>query len=286
VSNDVALPDEVIARVAARVAELLDDFAEEIDARPTLGEFLEVLGWAVPNGSAALADDVAAPVAFKARVRPNRTYASDRPSRAGELNDAVFGDATDLLSDLAASIRDSTGRAVSAADLASSLSAVLGIADVSFGDLHSADVRGLTVPAAKRGRKPAVGDLLAIPASSGGYHMAVVVQRNQFGTAVGVFAGTSPLPAVTADRRAMPRPIHTDDQSVLAGDWKIVGHDEELLALFPTEPEIYHRPPSMVPGVDLGEFGAAETAAGALRLIDEGEAREVGLRTTRIGRPT
>jgi hypothetical protein len=210
-------------------------------------------------------------------VKPNRTYTSDRASRVGELNDAVFVDLTDLLADLAAGIHKTTGRPVPAAELASSLLTVLSGADIAFADLHSAQLRGLTAAAAKRARKPAVGDVLAIPTAGGGYHVAVVVQRNRFGTAVGVFDGTSTVPAVPAVRRVMPRPFHTDDQSVLDGDWKVAGHDEELLALFPKDPEIYHQPPSQVPGVDLGEFGAAETDAGVLRLIDEDEAREVGL---------
>ncbi len=59
------------------------------------------------------------------------------------------------------------------------------------------------------------------------------------------------------------------------GTWPVVGHDEGLLAAFPSEPEIYHWPDPTWPGI--GEFGSAETAADVRRDISEAEAREVGL---------
>ena len=46
----------------------------------------------------------------------------------------------------------------------------------------------------------------------------------------------------------------------------------------PAEPEIYHKPGQWSDlGIDTGEFGAAETGNGTIRLIGPDEAREVGL---------
>jgi hypothetical protein len=70
--------------------------------------------------------------------------------------------------------------------------------------------------------------------------------------------------------------VYTEDSLVKDGTWKIVGTDESLLALFPADPPIYHKPGAW-PGIDTGEFGAAETADGPMRMIGADEAREVGL---------
>jgi hypothetical protein len=94
-----------------------------------------------------------------------------------------------------------------------------------------------------------------------------------------LFRGTCAQARLDADLRRAPRklPIYTDKGRVADGIWKIVGHDDSLLALFPSDPPIYHRPNAW-PGIaDTGEFGAAETADRPLRLIGPDEAREVGL---------
>jgi hypothetical protein len=82
----------------------------------------------------------------------------------------------------------------------------------------------------------------------------------------------------SADVLRAPRkhPVHTEESLAKDGTWKVVLHDEALLASFPADPEVFHKPNAW-PGIDTGEFGAAETAGGPLRMIDEAEAREVGL---------
>jgi hypothetical protein len=77
--------------------------------------------------------------------------------------------------------------------------------------------------------------------------------------------------------RALMRVLPTDDQQVADGTWSIVDHNGALLSRSPTEPEIYHGPDPVFPGVRIGEFGAAESPGGAMRQIGEEEAREVGL---------
>jgi len=61
------------------------------------------------------------------------------------------------------------------------------------------------------------------------------------------------------------------------GTWPIVAHDDDLLAHFPANPEIYHKPNAWPGIIDTGEHGAAETADGTMRLIDAAEAETVGL---------
>ena len=50
-----------------------------------------------------------------------------------------------------------------------------------------------------------------------------------------------------------------------------------MLASFPANPEVYHKPNAWPGIVDTGEFGAAETGDGKMRFIDADEARDVGL---------
>src|SRR5262249_39975415 len=122
-------------------------------------------------------------------------------------------------------------------------------------------------------------DVLAIPVT-GGHRLAVTITRNRFGTALGLFEGVSPDGRPDAKILRTPRkyPIYTEESLAKNGQWKIVDHDENLLRLFPADPEIYHKPGAW-PGIDTGEFGAAETADGPLRMIDANEAREVGLQS-------
>ena len=163
---------------------------------------------------------------------------------------------------------------------ASALLQVLQSGRIILADVAPADIRKLTADVPKkRIAKPRPGDVLAIPAKDGGYHMAVVVAQNCFGCALGLFHGTSAQGQLDADLRRSPRkyPVHTGDDLVTNGTWKIVDHDDRLLALFPSDPVIYHRPNAW-PGIaDTGQFGAAETSDGTLRLIGPDEAREVGL---------
>jgi hypothetical protein len=132
-------------------------------------------------------------------------------------------------------------------------------------------------------KRTRVGDLLAIPARDGRYFVAVVVDRNSFGTALGLFtraAGRAALPTVPAadPPHLQPRPVYTGEDEVQAGRWTVIGHDEDLPRLFHA-PEIYHRPAD-IPGLDmdLGQFGSAETPDHRLRQLTEAEADEVGLR--------
>ncbi|MEU0880478.1 hypothetical protein ABZ345_17890 [Lentzea sp. NPDC005914] len=71
-----------------------------------------------------------------------------------------------------------------------------------------------------------------------------------------------------------PSPVDADDEAVQSGRWPIIGHDDDLRAEF-DEPEIFHPPREDRP--NLGPHGAAETAAGNLRLLTEQEASEAGL---------
>jgi hypothetical protein len=278
--NDVSLSASALGEVSSGLAEVAADFTDELGCAPTLAEFLELLGWAVPTNSDATDGMFPQPLRFKAVLSGNKLYRSHAPSRVPELNDHLFEDAREHHRELVERMRATGDAPVTPQQFASALLQVLRSGRIVLADVEPKDIRKLTADVPKkRVRKPKPGDVLAIPARNGGCHMAVVLALNRFGTALGLFHGTCAQGRLDADLRRVPRklPVYTDNGRVADGIWKIVGHDDSLLPLFPSDPPIYHRPNAW-PGIaDTGEFGAAETADGTLRLIEPDEAREVGL---------
>lgn len=251
---------------------LVADIAEELEGgMPTLGGLLEVLGWSAPPY-------VALPLSYKVALENGKRYKKPADDIAGELSDAIFTDASDLLARIAP--RDDEGDPKSAAlTLDAALTKLLQDSDIEFKDVRGGQVAGVTLAPTKRPARPKPGTVLAIPAAGGGYRLASVITRNRFGTALGIVDGVVAIPSVGAAKGmpVLPRPFYTDDRAVADGTWRVVGHDDALRMRFPQDPEIYHESPSPFPGVNVGEFGAAETADGSMRLIDADEAREVGL---------
>src|SRR5262245_22706240 len=58
------VPPHVLGEAAAGLAEVAAEFADELGGPPTLAEFLELLGWAIPNNSDALDGTFATPLRF------------------------------------------------------------------------------------------------------------------------------------------------------------------------------------------------------------------------------
>ncbi|MBB4966413.1 hypothetical protein [Saccharothrix violaceirubra] len=253
-----------VDHLADRFADVAESIAEGVGGTPTLGEFLEVVGWSVPS-------DLPYPFEVAATVNGRRYVPADA-SRVPELADDVFADARSALADLPA---DPDA-------VAEVLTLVLAAGRVPLADLDPARLRRLT-PVTKRAARPKPGDLLAIPVSDG-YRVAVVITRNRFGTALGLFDGVTSDGRAHARVLAAPRrfPVYTEESLVKSGRWRVVGHDEGLLALFPDSPEVYHEPGSPV----TGEFGAAESADGRLRLVDRDEAVAAGLSAGGLGAGT
>jgi hypothetical protein len=277
--TDPALPASTRDEVASGLAEVAAEFADEMGSPPTLAEFLDIVGWAVPTASDAAADTFVEPLRFTAYLAGNKRYQADGPSRVGELDDHLFEDARAEHLVLVDRIHAETGAPVPPQQFAAALLEVLRTGRITLSDVSGGDIRRL-VPdmPKKRGAKPTPGDVVAIPARQGGYHLGVVVAQNRFGTALGLFDGIAAHGRVATDLRRSVRkhPVYTDDGLIKNGTWQITDHDESLLELFPRDPEIYHQPGAW-PSIDTGEFGAAEPAEGPLRLIDADEAREVGL---------
>ncbi|MFF3379929.1 hypothetical protein ACFYXF_44120 [Streptomyces sp. NPDC002680] len=254
--------------VSVKLAAILLEFSEMVGSSPSLKEFLQLLEWSWDGVYST-------PLAFKATLTDGTVYSGPEGSRVPELGDSMFTDMADILADLS---DERSGRPVSPSDLVDILLPFINDEAVNLVDVSSGDVSRLSIAVTGSATEPEVGDILAIPAD-GIWYAVIVVARNRFGVAVGIFreefdslASVHPQLSV-----AWQFPVYSDDAQVLNGSWEVVGHDESLLAAFPVEPEIYHSPIPVWPGRDFGEFGAAETPAGDIRLIGSGEARAVGI---------
>jgi len=187
----------------------------------------------------------------------------------GDLGDAVFAEAAEALAELAREIGARQQRPVTLTELAAALTSGIRITSGLASD-GTEDLVAIDVVQPKVARRMKFGDIVAIPEEQG-YRLAVVLAKNVWGTALGLFAETFPSPRAAAlgTKATVPYVVHN-------GVWKVVGHDESLIALFP-EPEIYHAPNPNASDPTLHGYGAAETVDGRLRPISEEEARRVGL---------
>ncbi|MEV6931978.1 hypothetical protein AB0M46_46855 [Dactylosporangium sp. NPDC051485] len=245
------------------LVELVSEIRDEFGSAPSVAEVLEVIALAMPYG-----DERLEPVTFPMRLwaQGSKVARQDRgASRVSDLNDASFviaGHAIDLLiGRLAAS-----GEPMTVARLLPPLAGLLR----NLSDDALAGAAGLQAIEAKwspvRGRRPRLGDVVSIPSTLGGWYVAVVVARNRFGTAYGLFQGRQPtLRTPAPGAQVDPYPVYSDDDEVLHGRWPVLGRDEKLLERFPADPEIFHWP------------GLAETSAGATRPMSDEEAELVGL---------
>lgn len=251
----------------AEVARALcDAFKDELDREPTLGEYLDVL-------HAGAREYYSSQVSFNASLTGGRRYRPTTESRAGELNDAAFVDAVDLLQSV-----DPEGaqRGDPLADLGAPILAALRGGHVDLADVPLDDVSKISVVAKVAKKRATIGDVIAVQSRLGGYYLGVALERNRWGLAISFFASRVPVPRIPVWGVA-GTVIHTDEESIRDGSWKIIANMPDLVAQFPTPATIYHDGVVKAPGIDYGEFGLAEDSAGGLRKVDREEASRVGL---------
>src|SRR5262245_50994242 len=278
----------VIALSAEGIKEVADEFAAEMGNRPSCADLFEILTWALRTGDKEKLSDVHTsnilalrPQTKKRDGRPDSLDRDYTGEAVAGLNDAVFVAASDFLLRLVNAFNDATGHLPSLTDICDLLVDGLRQCDeLLLDDITPAQITNAKPEARKQQKiSPRVGDIVAIPARDGECFFAVVLAKNAFGTAYGLFEGKNRLKPVSKNSHPAvnPRPVYSADDFIESGRWKIIGHDEGLLSLFPEEPEIYHRQRADRPNPLLGPYGAGETASGKLRQLTREEAEEIGL---------
>jgi hypothetical protein len=269
-------------------AELIGQSIDEM-GRPLSGsELEEVLTWTLRS----LADQVdgfppgAVVESVGSQSSGGRNVQSEPEKRAkqisaevGQLNDAVFVIAADLVSDSVTALARASGRPSAQVVLRllhdglerARVSNLVELPDDSAGPWK------IRAPSKKTRIRTRAGDLVAVPVGPGRYRHLIVLVENRFGTAVGILNGPGSLHPTAPLRPAGLRPVYVGDESIADGSWPIVGHDEKLLEHFDRDPEIFHRKNPNLPNLGIGPFGSGETASGRMRELSEAEASEIGL---------
>lgn len=283
------LNESHIAFVAKELLGISEEFADEIERRPSSLELFEVVTW----GLKSCRDDTLLDVhpANIITLEPKLKRGIKRSdigssleateSAVADLNDNVFVIATEFISNLANVIKTDTGQAPTLDELCQVLVEGLHRCDDDLlVDITAAHIVGVKAELRKQRKIVSkIGDILAIPAKNGECFIGCVLAKNRFGTAYGFFEGTSQPRPISASSHlpAKRHPIYSSDEFIASGRWKIIGHDEDLLSLFPAEPEIYHREQIISSGPEIGPYGSGETASGQLRHLTKEEAEELGL---------
>lgn len=284
------MTDDPIQRLAQMAAddlrEIAEDFADAVGRNPTSHELCELLAYGLQSSRTKLLDDVESSSIATLRPRLADGAAEPHDSAVDELDDGPFSNANALVTMLAQAYRGETGTLPTLDELCELIAEALRrsrdvLSDVDAGDIAGVEAdRRSNAGASTDGAESRPGDIVAIPAPGGGHFTAVVVARNQLGTAYGLFRGVRDEEPVSASSppEVVRHPIYSGDELVKDGTWPVVGHDEGLLELFPREPEVFYGEPLM-PDIepDTGPHGSAETPAGERRDLDEEEADEAGL---------
>jgi hypothetical protein len=268
------------AEAARGLTKLAEGIADELGGPPRLAELLEVVGWGAESLRKLVTGDPPLPLVLMPQWRSGVSRPQPLPSRAGELNDHAFVDAGDLLSGLAKRLAASKAYRPTVGDVVHLLGQGLCRVRPELLDDHDpTDLKGLTVESDQAPERAEIGDILAIPARDGGHFLAVVLDRNAFGTALGLFEGTHPPRAISAAEHppVVNRPVYVGEEPVASGRWRVVGHDDDLVELFPAKPEIFHRPDPDLLDDSVGPHGAAETPDRQVRQLSERESREIGI---------
>ncbi len=255
------------------LGELVDEFETEIGRRPWTVEVAELIAWGLRSIPGDLIADLVPAAVVRVEITPRGESPPDG-SQVSELNDACFVAAAELVQAAAADI-ESAGVAPLTTSVCDRIAAELRANVHLLGDDPPPTIARVAVIAKKSAKRTKVGDLVAIPASKGEFYVAVVIAKNRFGVAFGLFEGRHPAAPVTIAKHPEVRrhPVYSGDPAISSGRWKVIGHDDALRALFPNNPEIFHRA-----GPATGPHGIGETADGAIRELSEEEERELGLR--------
>lgn len=200
-----------------------------------------------------------------------------------DIDDHGFVLATELIVELCQEVEKLAGQKPTIDDLCELLTwGLRGCSLDLLADVNTSNVLRIEAKLKKRGKitlKP--GDIVAIPAKDGGWHLVVFITKNRFGFAYGILLGRHALkpPSPQWQPEALAHPIYSGQRAVASGRWQVVGNNPDLLALFPSDPPIYHSKMSWPNEDQIGPFGSAESASDRLRPISKQEAKEVGLLT-------
>jgi hypothetical protein len=275
--------DDVFSSIVSEgIKEIVADFSEEMEDAPSSFELFEILACGLRSCPDHTTSDIHPSLVTKIKLnKTTKKLSGKNRSRVSELNDAVFVTANSMFADISSAFTKHNGQAPKLKEISTILlDALKNIKEELLSDISFSNIKELNIEANKSSRKRStVGDVIFIPARNGLYHVGVVLMKNHFGTAYGLFDGTHELKSITFFSHPNPKkyPVYSGDEYVANGKWIIGNNDKELVNLFPLDPEIYHTPRSESDDSGIGPYGSGETGIGKLRDLNKEEAEELGL---------
>jgi hypothetical protein len=119
--NDASLSASALGEASSGLAEVAAEFVDEFGGAPTLAEFLDIIGSALPTNSAATDGTFSEPLRFKVVLTGNKPYRSDAASRVPDLDDHLLEDARDHHRVLVERMRAASGAPVTPQQFASTI---------------------------------------------------------------------------------------------------------------------------------------------------------------------
>lgn len=260
---------------ATEVEDLIDALDDANEQKPYLHQLLGTLLQALHYATDEYFSDVAAHNILD--FKPKKGLAASAADGELELSDGVFVEAYQLLQAVTERMETVLGAKPTLNQFTEFLHTTL---ERHFPELVT-DVASIKATFSKKGKgvKPKPGDVFAVPVAEGGQFLGLVITKNNFGTALGFFRGTDWQGPVTLARHPVifKYPIYSDQTAFRKKAWKILDHQQELLTLFPSEPEIFHNKRYFQDDPDIGTFGSGQLPDESLRHLSKGEAEEIGL---------
>lgn len=124
--------------------------------------------------------------------------------------------------------------------------------------------------------RPKPGNVYSVRRAGGGFFLLVYITKNRWGFAFGILDGYVSTPHLPEGMTAAggQNPVYSCVEPILKGTWQFLVNREELLQLFPVDPELYHEPEE---SDEFGPYGCAELPSGDLRKVEKEEADKIGL---------
>jgi hypothetical protein len=147
-----------------------------------------------------------------------------------------------------------------------------------FSDVSTASVIELKAVLSRVPRKILPGTLIGVPSGEGDAFAILYLTSNTFGDAFGILKGRFRHLRTNSKFESSQRHVYSSLRPLREGRWRLLGIRPDLISMFPSNPEIYHRKSGRnLENPSIGPFGSAETANGELRNLSREEADAVGL---------
>jgi hypothetical protein len=262
---------------------IIDEFQEMKGRKPKINELLSILLIEIQSLSNDLYEDISSSNITHLYAITEKDHCSSKnpfhlSNELSNLGDGVFSASANFLVEISRLIQKNMGQNPTLNDFCLILIR-------SLNDYDSSIFYGYSQIKAKYKKiTPSRGDIISIPLDSASsehsfFYMLVLIEKNQFGFAFGLFSGIFKHIDIHQIHHLKIKkyPIYSGTRFISNRKWAIIGNNPKALSLFPNHPEIFHYKIYNQDDENIGFFGSGESPNGTLRDLTEQEAIEIGL---------